>query len=200
MRSHVSTIACFEFALATKRISTWVYFVVFFGSRAVDGRGRRCLFERATSTSAATRCSINSPFALAQTVARARRARHRRRSPRSSGRAVQQDFEYRTAPLLLHARRSRKRDYLVGRFLGALAMLLRRLRRHRRSASSSATHCCPAWSRARSARPLAAPTLAPYLVVLLPNVLLIGAVFFGLAAPTRKMLPVYVGGVVVLVG
>ena len=44
------------------------------------------------------------------------------------------------------------------------------------------------------------PTCSPYLSVLLPNALLIGAVFFSLAALTRKMLPVYIGSVLVLIG
>ncbi len=37
-------------------------------------------------------------------------------------------------------------------------------------------------------------------MILLPNVLIMGAIFFGLGALTRRMLPVYVAGVVVLIG
>jgi hypothetical protein len=40
----------------------------------------------------------------------------------------------------------------------------------------------------------------PYLMMTLPNILFLGALFFGLAALTRRMLPVYIAGVVVLVG
>jgi hypothetical protein len=46
----------------------------------------------------------------------------------------------------------------------------------------------------------AAAYVLPLLLVLLPNALLIGGVFFSLAAATRKMLPVYVGSVLVLIG
>ncbi len=42
--------------------------------------------------------------------------------------------------------------------------------------------------------------LTPYVLMLLPNAILIGGVFFSLAATTRKMLPVYVGSVLVLIG
>ncbi|HET7133733.1 MAG TPA: ABC transporter permease, partial [Gammaproteobacteria bacterium] len=42
--------------------------------------------------------------------------------------------------------------------------------------------------------------LHPFLVFVLPNLLLTGAIFFSLAALTRMMLPNYVGGVVLLVG
>ncbi|MDQ3556579.1 MAG: hypothetical protein M3409_07350 [Gemmatimonadota bacterium] len=40
----------------------------------------------------------------------------------------------------------------------------------------------------------------PYLVLLLPNLLFTGAIFFALAALTRQMLPNYVGGAMLLVG
>src|SRR5690606_4464165 len=40
----------------------------------------------------------------------------------------------------------------------------------------------------------------PYLIGVLPNLLLTGALFFALAALTRQILANYVGGVVLLVG
>ena len=40
----------------------------------------------------------------------------------------------------------------------------------------------------------------PYLVTVIPNMLFSGALFFGLAALKRKILPVYVCGVMLFVG
>ena len=40
----------------------------------------------------------------------------------------------------------------------------------------------------------------PYFINVLPNLLFLTAIFFALAALTRKMLPVYVAGVLVLIG
>ncbi|MEO8102740.1 MAG: M1 family aminopeptidase, partial [Betaproteobacteria bacterium] len=42
--------------------------------------------------------------------------------------------------------------------------------------------------------------LWPYILVLLPNTLLIGCIFFVTAALTKKMLPVYIGSVLCLIG
>jgi hypothetical protein len=39
----------------------------------------------------------------------------------------------------------------------------------------------------------------PYLIVILPNIFIFGAVFF-IAALTRRMLPVYISSVVMLIG
>src|SRR5262249_8452249 len=40
----------------------------------------------------------------------------------------------------------------------------------------------------------------PYLTNIVPNAIFLGAIFFGLAALTRRMLPVYIAGIVFLVG
>src|SRR6185295_3908684 len=40
----------------------------------------------------------------------------------------------------------------------------------------------------------------PYLMMTVPNILFLGALFFGMAALGRRMLPVYIAGVVVLIG
>ena len=42
--------------------------------------------------------------------------------------------------------------------------------------------------------------LQPYFVVLLPNLIFTGAIFFALAALTRQMMPNYMGGAMMLVG
>ncbi len=42
--------------------------------------------------------------------------------------------------------------------------------------------------------------LQPYLILVLPNLVLLTAIFFGLAALGKKMLPVYAGSVILLIG
>jgi hypothetical protein len=113
------------------------------------------------------------------------------------GRSVQQDFEYEThhfffsAPIGKHA-------YVFGRFLGAFATL----------AIVHASIVLGAWlgnyipgiDPDRLGPVHAAAYLAPYFLTLLPNLFIFGAIFFVVAALTRRMLPVYVASVVMLVG
>ena len=47
-------------------------------------------------------------------------------------------------------------------------------------------------------RPLA--YIVPYFTVLLPNLVVVGGIFFCIAALTRRMLPVYIGSVLCLIG
>ena len=116
-----------------------------------------------------------------------------------AGRAVQQDFEYGTYHFF-YTPPIRKADYFFGRLLGAWLTLRARVPRASRSASWSAA-TGPAWTaRASSPHPSCQSFLRPYLFLLLPNLLWLGGCFFVLAALTRQMAPVYVAGVIVLVG
>lgn len=113
------------------------------------------------------------------------------------GRAVQQDFEHGmhhfffSAPIPKYA-------YVLGRFLGAYAIL----------AFIFAAIPLGAWlgsllpgidpDRVGPDGPLA--YVLPWLFTLLPNLFVFGAIFFVLAALTRRMLPVYVASIVLMVG
>jgi len=113
------------------------------------------------------------------------------------GRAVQQDFEHEmhhfffSAPIGKHA-------YVFGRFLGAWAVL----------AFVFAGIVLGAWlgrllpgiDPDRLGGASLAAYLLPWLFTLLPNIFIFGAIFFMLAALTRRMLPVYVASIVLLVG
>ena len=193
----VLTIASFEFCQRLRRISTYVYFVVFAGlgflfvlisGGAIPG----------TSTDFGTggKVLVNSPYALAEmimfvsflglvvTAAIAGQATYQDVDSRSS------DFFF-TAPI-------RKLDYLAGRFLGALAIQI----------VIFSSVGLGAWIGTRM--PWIDPTrlgpemfgayFQPYLTLVLPNLFLTTAIFFGLAALGRKMLPVYAGSVILLIG
>jgi hypothetical protein len=114
------------------------------------------------------------------------------------GRAVQQDYEvgihhfFFSAPI-------RKRDYFLGRLVGAWLTLLLVF-----AGIAIGILVGTHWPGVDPARVVAAPDwqsfVRPYLFVLVPNVMWLGGCFFVLAALTRQMAPVYVAGVVTLVG
>ena len=113
------------------------------------------------------------------------------------GRAVQQDFEHGTHHFFFSAPIP-KYAYVFGRFLGAYAIL----------AFIFAAIPLGAWlgsrlpgidpDRVGADGPLA--YVLPWLFTLLPNLFIFGAIFFVLAALTRRMLPVYVASIVLMVG
>src|SRR6185295_2362 len=89
-------------------------------------------------------------------------------------------------------------QYLGGRFLGALGVTL--LVFSSLGLGAFFATKLPGMDQTRLGPNRLAAYLLPYLVVLLPNAILIGGVFFNLAAMTRKMLPVYIGSVLLLIG
>jgi len=110
--------------------------------------------------------------------------------------SAQRDFETGTAELFF-SKPMKKRDYLLGRFLGSLAVSL-------------LVYIGPTlgiligskmpWLEAERIGPFAfAPYLFALLVIVLPNLIFTGAVFFSLAAWTRSLLYTYLGVVVFFV-
>ena len=113
------------------------------------------------------------------------------------GQSIHQDFAHRTHPLFFTAPISRA-QYLVGRFLGGFLTLL----------VVFSSFGLGLWLATQSplARPeMVGPTVAshylrPYLLTVLPNLFFTSTLFFGLAALTRHMRPVYIANVVLFVG
>ena len=58
----------------------------------------------------------------------------------------------------------------------------------------------PWLDKTRVGPPMVSAFLQPYVINVLPNLLFLSAIFFALAALSRKMLPVYVASVLVLIG
>ncbi len=191
-------IAGFELGYYLRRISTWVYFAIFFAvaflimcaiggafpnvSLAIAGGGGNVHINGPRSLVALV--MTVSVFGFIVTAA-------------LLGNAIYRDFEARIHPLMFTAP-VRKWQYLGGRFLGAYG------------ANAIVFLAIPLGLLAASAMPfLDAERLGPirlvnyfhpYLIGILPNLLLTGALFFALAGLTRQMLANYVGGVVLLVG
>ncbi|MEO5883819.1 MAG: ABC transporter permease, partial [Caldimonas sp.] len=190
------TIAGFEFRSRLKLVSTWVYFLVFFSLALLWIAAAGGLFKDANISFGSGKVAVNSPFALAQTVSVLGMFGITVMAA-IMGRAVQQDVEYRTQSFFFTAPIG-KLEYLGGRFVGALGVLL--VVFASLGLGAFLATLLPGMDPERLGANRWAAYLLPYATVLLPNALVIGAVFFSLAAATKKMLPVYIGSVLVLIG
>ncbi len=190
------TVAGFELRTRLKRLSTYVYFLVFTALAAIWMAAAGGVFRSANIIFSSDKVFINAPYALAQTitilgllgvvvVAAV------------MGRAVQQDFEHQTFHFFFTSPLA-KRDYFIGRFIGAALTLLFIFLGIALGILLGASW--PGVDTTRIGPWSLAAFVQPYLVMLLPNILFLGALFFGLAALGRRMLPVYIAGVVVLIG
>lgn len=188
-------IARFEARQRLKLLSTWVYFIMFMAMAMLWMAAAGGVFKEAV-VSFGSKVVINSPRSIELTVALL-----------GSlgviviaaimGRSVQQDFEHDMHHFFFSAP-IRKHQYVFGRFLGALAVL----------AVIFTSIAIGAWLGAQlpgvepdRVGPMnAVHYILPYARTLLPNLFIFGSIFFVLAALTRRMLPVYVASVVMLVG
>ncbi|HEY2189161.1 MAG TPA: hypothetical protein VGH48_11425 [Caldimonas sp.] len=197
MSSAFWTIAGFDFVRRLRMVSTWVYFVLY---AAVAGLWMAAAGGAVPGTLVnfgGDKVLINGSYALAVgigvlaftgiTVIGS-----------IAGRAVQQDFEAGIHPFFFSAPIT-KRDYFFGRLFGAWMTLLLVF-----VGIAIGVVIGTHWPGVDAARVLASPDwqsfVRPYLFVLIPNVLWLGGCFFVLAALTRQMAPVYVAGVIALVG
>lgn len=193
----IKTIALFELSNGFRRLSTYIYFALFFGF------GFLIFFVAAGAfpgvnmgLGSGGKLYANSAFMLFALV-----------SSTSyygllivaavMGNAAHQDFRHNTYPLVFTAPVS-KFQYLAGRFLAANVILLFIF-------SSIGIACFVASWTPKVDQSLIGPHqlfayLQPYLIAVIPNTLFLGALFFGLAALSRNMLPVYVSAVVLFVG
>jgi len=193
----VLNILSFEFRQRLGRLSTYVYFLVF--------AGLGCLFAAAAGGAISQasvdfgtggKVLVNSPFALNNiisfvtffgiviTAAIAGQATYQDVHNNSTS------FFY-TAPIT-------KFDYLAGRYLGALAIQLVIFAGVGLGAWI-ATHL-PAIDPTRIGPQNIAAYLQPYFILVIPNLIFITAIFFGLGALGRKMLPVYAASAILLIG
>jgi len=189
------SIALFEARQRFRLLSTWVYFLMFLSLSTLWVGAAGGAFKNAT-VSFGGRVLINAPMPIMFTAS-ALACLGVVVVAAMMGRAVQQDFEYDmhhfffTAPI-------RKHQYMLGRFLGAwlvLAVIF---------LSVPLGHVLGTWLPGVDPDRLGpfrfqAYALS-YLVALLPNLFIFGAIFYVLAALTRRMLPVYVSSVVMLIG
>lgn len=114
-----------------------------------------------------------------------------------AGQATYQDVDSRTTDLFFTAPIS-KFDYLCGRYLGALAIQIAIFTSV--GVGAWIGTLMPWLDQSRVGPQRLASYLMPYVVLVLPNLILLTAIFFALAALGKKMLPVYAGSVILLIG
>ena len=190
------TIAGFEFRSRLKLLSTWVYFGVFLLLALLWIAAAGGLFPNASISFGSGKVAVNSPYALAQTVAVLGMLGVSVMAA-IMGRAVQQDFEYRAQSFFFTSPIG-KFQYLGGRFIGAWGVVMVVFTGI--GIGAFIATLLPGMDTERLGANHVAAYVLPYAWLLLPNALLIGGVFFGLAALTRRMLPVYVSSVLLLLG
>jgi ABC-2 type transport system permease protein len=189
------TIARFEAKQRLKLLSTWVYFAMFLLLAMLWMAAAGGVFKDAY-VSFGSKVNINSSFAIEITSAFLGSVGVIVIAA-MMGRSVQQDFEYDMQHFFFSAP-IRKHDYVFGRFIGAFLTL----------AVIFSSIVLGAWLGTfipgidpdRIGPTGIAMYLRPYLRTLLPNIFIFGSIFFVLAALTRRMLPVYVASVVMLIG
>src|SRR5579872_147544 len=187
------TILGFEVSQRLRRISTYVYFLVLFALSFIFVLGSGGAINTLTiDFGTGGKVLVNSPYALNAiltyvsflgiiiTAAMA-------------GQATYQDIDNNSTAFLYTAPIS-KADYLVGRFLGTLAVQVAVFSAVGLGAWASMR--MPWLDPARVGPERFMAYLQPYLIFIWPNLLITTSVFFALAAFTRKMLPVYVSSVV----
>jgi ABC-2 type transport system permease protein len=197
MRAFFRVLA-FELAYLARRPSTHVYFGTFFALSAllmlsmgaginsylVRGSGDGWLAWANAPLTVGWVLALFSMFGVIVTAA-------------LLGRAVQRDFAHGMHPFFFSQPISRH-AYLGGRFAGGLlanAYVLAGV-----PLGLLFTSLLPVMQPDRLGPFRLAAFAQPYLVVMLPTMVFTTAVFFVLAAHTRRMLPNYVGGVLMLVG
>ena len=188
-------IASFEARQRLKLLSTWVYFAMFLLLAMLWTAAEGGVFKHA-SVSFGGRLFVDAPRSLMLTA-----------SFLGSmgvivmaammGRSVQQDFEYEMQHFFFSAP-LKKYQYMFGRYAGAyvtLAIVFLSI-----PLGAWLGTYVPGIDADRVGHVSALAYLIPYCCSILPNIFIFGAIFFVLAALTRRMLPVYVSSVVMLIG
>jgi ABC-2 type transport system permease protein len=193
----VLTIAAFEVRQRLRRISTYIYFLVFLTLSIFFV----CMAGGAVSGASVDfgtggKIWLNSPYAL-NVITMYVTFLGIVVTGAIAGQATYQDIDshikdlFYTAPIT-------KFDYLAGRFLGALVIQI--LIFSSVGIGAYIGMRLPWLDQSRLGPNNAVAYLQPYLTLVLPNLVLTTAIFFGLAASWKKMLPVYVGTVILLIG
>jgi ABC-2 type transport system permease protein len=186
----------FDLGRHLSAISTWVYFAVL---------GALAYFFMAASTGAFEGVSIsfgggkvlsNSPFALTGMISLLSYFGLLIISA-IMGKAAFQDFEAHTHSFFFTSPIS-KASYLGGRFLAAMMVLV--VIFSGVALGLWLVTIMPFIDKARIGQNHLWWYVQPYLVMVIPNIAITGALFFSLAALTRRILPVYMASVILLVG
>ena len=189
-------ILSFELRTRARRVSTWVYFAVFLALAMLWTLATGGAFASVSVSLGGDKVWVNSPMALMALVG----LLSVMALPVVSavmGRAVQQDFETQTHSAFFTSPIS-KLAYLGGRFAAAVVTLLVILLSLALGARLAVS--LPMMDATRTGQVGPWPYLWPYLVMVVPNLVFLGAIFFTLGALTRRMLPVYLTSAILFIG
>ena len=191
-----AAIVVWEVKFYLRRISTWVYFGVFFGIAFLFMLVTAGAFGDLVPLGTGGKVFANAPATLASIIP-AIALLGTSITAALAGNALYRDYEAGMDPLL-YTTPVGKTAFLGGRFVGSLivnAIVLLGI------GIGAAIAFATPWAHPEK---LAAFRLAsfvrPYLTHIYPNLLFTGAIFFSLVAMTRQMLPNYIGGAVLLIG
>lgn len=192
----IGAIAWFEIRGRLRLISTWIYFGIFLALAFLSALAAGGAFTSASVSAGSGKVFANSPFLIAGIVSGLAEFGVLVVAV-VAGRAVQQDFEHNVHPFFFSAPIT-KWQLLAGRFLGALvvsSLILASI-----GLGLWAGFHSP-WVDVKQLGPAVRGAYAqPYLTFVLPTVVFSAAIFFGVAALARKMLPVYVGSILLVIG
>lgn len=184
------TVFTFELAYWLKRPLTLLFFVLFFLLAFFSTASDSFLAVGGTG-----QIHRNAPFALATAMA-VLTAIGQVITTAIAGTAVLRDEQMQTAQMLFTTQLT-KTGYLVGRFLGAFAIMA--LIYFALPLGLLVGTLMP-WVPADKLGPITlASVLQPFFIIALPNVLFVSALLFAIGALTRKLFAVYVTGIVLLV-
>ncbi len=187
----------FELQQRLRRISTWVYFVVFFGLGCLFVLMSGGAFAGASvDFGTGGKVLINSPYAL-NSVITFISFFGLVITAAIAGQATYQDIDSNCADFFYTAPIT-KLDYLGGRFLAAFVLQVFIFSSVGLGAWLGTV--MPWLDKTRLGPQMVGAYFQPYFINVLPNLLFLTAIFFALAALSRKMLPVYVASVLVLIG
>lgn len=179
----------FEFRYRRNRPATYLYFVILLiisfcavTTDLIDGLSGGAIKENGTRTVATLSLMLYLLIGVLITSA-------------IMGVAVVRDFEHRTDSLFF-TKPIRRWEYLTGRYLGAMTILLLTL------TAIPTGLMIGEWMPWRDADRLlsfrAATYWQPYLTLIVPNAIIVGSIFFAVGALSRKMLVVFTQGMVFL--
>src|SRR5580704_857025 len=193
----LSNIFAFELGQRLRRVSTYVYFLVFFALGLLFTLMSGGAFATASvDFGTGGKILITSPYALNSVITficffgiviTAAIA----------GQATYQDIDN-NATVFFYTAPITKLDYLGGRFLAAFVVQVFIF--FSVGLGAWIGTLMPWLDQTRVGPQIVGGYFQPYFITVLPNLLFTTAIFFALAVLTRKMLPVYVAAVLVLIG
>src|SRR5580700_5834423 len=186
----------FDLARHLRAISTYLYFLILAGIAFLLMITAGGAFQSASVAMGGGKVFVNSPYSLAEFISLLSYFGLLIISA-ITGKAAFQDFECNTHSFFF-TMPIRKSSYLGGRFLGALLILLA-IFSGLAFGLAIATKM-PFLDKVRIGPNHFWAYVQPFLVSVLPNIFVMGALFFSMAALTRRIAPVYMTSVILLVG